>query len=230
MSQSSGKKYQLNSGDVLRIYSVLDEMEGVVRLAGHVHRPGRFRFTEGMKLSDIISDVSQLKPNPDLNYALIVREDPVFRKMSVLGINLASMLDRSVSANLSLRERDTILVFEAGKFRSLEQYISKLNSQSSIDEPPKIVSIFGNTKLPGTYPFIESMRVRDLISASYDLQLNTDKQFALLKRRNVQLNKIEFEAISLTNTEDLDKSLRPLDELHIFSIKQIKSGTISRAN
>ncbi|WP_172656533.1 SLBB domain-containing protein [Catenovulum maritimum] len=219
LSKSKNKKIQLQSGDILRVYSVLDEMENIVKLEGHVHRPGTFAFETGLKLIDVIPSITELKANPDLEYGIIVREEPNIRTLSAIHFSLKQALTQPESnANVELAPRDKIYVFAADQSRQLNGLLNRLRAQARLDEPAKTVDITGHVRYAGEYPLTANMQVQDLVKAAYDLKLETDLDYALLKRRDFAKNITEFDVIKLNNAQDLSKTLQPQDKLYVFSI------------
>ena len=51
---SAGLKFQLQDGDIVRIYPIVPRFENAVTLRGNVAQPGRFPWHEGMKIRDLI--------------------------------------------------------------------------------------------------------------------------------------------------------------------------------
>lgn len=58
---ATGLAYPLSDGDILRIYPILPAYQKTVTLRGNVANPGRFAWTEGMHLSDLIPDRDSLQ-------------------------------------------------------------------------------------------------------------------------------------------------------------------------
>jgi len=106
LKDTSGLTLALSDGDVLQVRSVLDRLEKAVKLTGHVERPGSYQWRKGMRLTDLIEGVDDLKPRPDLNYVLIKRELPPDRRIEV----------RSVSLSEALEDRNSgrIFIFKLG--------------------------------------------------------------------------------------------------------------------
>ncbi len=93
LTDINGLTMVLSDGDVLQVRSVLDRVEKVVKLAGHVERPGSYQWRKGMRLTDLVDSVDDLKPRPDLNYVLIKRELPPDRRIEVHSVNLAQAFE-----------------------------------------------------------------------------------------------------------------------------------------
>lgn len=58
---AQGLQVPLSDGDIVRIYPILPAYDKTVTLRGNVANPGRFAWTEGMHLSDLIPDRDSLQ-------------------------------------------------------------------------------------------------------------------------------------------------------------------------
>ena len=128
---------------------------------------------EGLRLTDVIGSVDELKPNADLNYVLIRRELPPDRRIVMLSADLAAALrDPASPKNVELMPRDRIIVFdiESGRAQLLNPLLDEMRRQSRIDQPSEIVRIDGRVKARGDYPLEPQMRVSDLLRAGGGLQ------------------------------------------------------------
>ena len=224
------KSSVVNAGDLLMIPSVLPEFEDIVTLTGHVHRPGPYQWRNGMRLTDLIGSVLELKPGGDTGYVLIRREDPRNRKVSVVSATLTSALSNPASpANISLRARDAVHVFSVafGRQRVIEPILEELRLQSRSGEPYPEVSISGQVKAPGTYPFEAGMRVSDLIRAggnlaeqAYTVEAEVVRhEIANGENRNTQVMIIDLDAI-LRGSELADLTLEEHDNLRISRVPE----------
>ena len=100
------------AGDILRIPSVLEKVERTIALRGHVYRPGIQSWQEGMRLTDVISSVDQLRPGADMRYGLIKRYLPPQQTLKVLSFRLdEAFANPSSDHNVKLQSKDEILVF-----------------------------------------------------------------------------------------------------------------------
>jgi polysaccharide export outer membrane protein len=168
LAQQAGQATALRSGDVLKIPAIRPVLENSVTLNGHVYRPGEFEYREGMRLSDVIPTIDELKPNADQHYVLVRRELPPDRYVTVFSASLADALANPASpANFALAPRDQIHVFdlESGRDRIVEPLMRDLNMQARIEEPTREVTVSGRVKVPGKYPLEPGMRLFDLVRA-----------------------------------------------------------------
>jgi protein involved in polysaccharide export with SLBB domain len=159
----------VQAGDTLHVYSILEKMEDIVLLSGHVQRPGAYQWRAGMHVSDLIPSIENgLLPRPDLDYALVKRELAPDRRVQVFSIRLGDALQHPASAaNVELRSRDEVIVFDALEDRTevVGDLVGELKDQASFQQPAKVVEVGGLVRHPGDYPLEASMRVSDLIRA-----------------------------------------------------------------
>lgn len=175
LARAEGKNLAVKTGDVLRIFSVLDTMENIVTVEGHVKRPGINAWKSGARVSTVLGSIRELLPNPDLNAAIIERELPPTGRLKVISFNLGEALTHPGSAaDISLQPRDKIRVFDLEKDRSklLEPVIGNLRMQASRENRQKVVSISGNVRFPGNYPLTDSMSAQQLIALAGGLSEN----------------------------------------------------------
>jgi protein involved in polysaccharide export with SLBB domain len=141
--QLSGFKIQ--DGDQIHIFPIAPYNESAIYLQGHVLRPGRYSYSEGMKLTDLIKSYGDLLPEPAGHYAEIVRLNPPDYRPSVESFDLsAALADPAVSPKL--QAHDTVRVFGRYDF-----------------EPAPAVWIGGEVRAPGKYGTSGQVRLRDAI-------------------------------------------------------------------
>lgn len=172
IGSASGAGTAIRNGDILRIPGVRPTIQNSISISGHVHRPGDFQFRPGMRLSDALPSLDELKPNAEQHYVLIRREQQADRRIAVFSADLSQALSqRGSAADIELAPRDRIYVFdlETGRDRILEPLMRDLRMQSSFDEPLRQVSVGGRVKVPGQYPLEPGMRISDLIRAGGSL-------------------------------------------------------------
>ena len=141
--QLSGLKIQ--GGDEIHIFPIAPYNDSTVYLQGHVLRPGKYSYHDGMKLADLLSSYKDLLPEPAGNYAEIIRLNAPDFHPSVEGFDLsAAMTDPAASPKL--QAMDTVRIFSRFEF-----------------EAPPEVSVDGDVRAPGVYRFSGQAHLRDAI-------------------------------------------------------------------
>ena len=116
LSLQSGRNFIIKDGDEVRVNQRSNLISNAIAVRGSVIRQGAYQFILGMKVSDVITSVNtDLMPNADLNYALVVRETGINREIKVLQFNLGQAIaQKSSKDNLILKKGDQLFVFNNG--------------------------------------------------------------------------------------------------------------------
>ena len=173
LSTDAGRAKLMQSGDILRIQPIRDSLDGSVQLSGNVFRERVEQFRPGMRLTDLVQSLDELRPLSDLNYVLIRRETGPDRRVSVVSADLAAAFARPASTdNVVLRSGDRVFVFDLATSRSgvVDGILGDLRRQSVREAPLSVVSVGGRVKVSGQYPLEPGMTVRDLLRAGGGLQ------------------------------------------------------------
>jgi protein involved in polysaccharide export with SLBB domain len=137
--------FKIQDGDQIHIFPIAPYNESAIYLQGHVLRPGRYSYSEGMKLTDLIKSYSDLLPEPAGHYAEIVRLNPPDFRPSVESFDLSAALADPATAP-KLQAHDTVRVFGRYDF-----------------EAAPAVWIGGEVRVPGKYGTSGQVRLRDAI-------------------------------------------------------------------
>ncbi len=168
VSTTRGRNFKVKDADVIQIFSTLDTMRDIVKLDGHVKRPGGFAWRNEMHFTDIVPNADDLLPNPDIVVGLIQREEKVTRKIQVFLFSpQKAFASPKSSDDPNLQPRDTITLFEytSDRSKTLAELNAKLKVQSSFEQRQQTVRVFGSVRFPGEYPLASSvMTVKDLIN------------------------------------------------------------------
>lgn len=221
--QGAGRTQAPRNGDVLRIGALRPQVDAGVTLEGFVYRPGPVAWREGLRLTDVLGSVDELRPNADLHYVLIRRESGLGRRISVLSADLGAALAAPDSAaNVALAPRDRITVFDLGpgRERIIQPLMEELKLQSELANPTPVVRVGGKVKVPGEYPLETGMRVADLLRAGGNLDSSAYGGGAELTRYVVGpdgVRRTELVAIDLSAVRRGDAAanleLQPFDYL-----------------
>jgi polysaccharide biosynthesis/export protein len=219
LMQASGKNIQIKDADLIRVYSVLETMEDVVMLEGHVERPGGFAWRKGMRVTDVIRGAGDLLPFPDLNIALIEREVQPTREKMVITYNLGQALQNPTSPeNLELKTRDKLYVFNFEEDRTghLQDLVERLKLQASKELRKQTIIISGHVRFPGEYPLGTNMSAKDAVTLAGGLTENAyglRGEITRVTYSEVEEQNIEHITIDLANSDE--RKLKEEDELHI---------------
>jgi len=155
--------FKIQDGDQIHIFPIAPYNEMAIYLQGHVLRPGRYSYKDGMKLTDLIVSYKDLLPEPAGKYAEIVRLNPPDYRPSVESFDLSAALANPATAP-KLQPLDTVRVFSRYDF-----------------EPAPTVWVGGEVRQPGKYRTSGQAHLRDAIylagGISPDAALNTAQLF-----------------------------------------------------
>jgi polysaccharide biosynthesis/export protein len=229
IDSSLGRGEMLRNGDSLRVLRLRPTLDQGVTVEGHVFNPSPSAWHEGLRLTDVIPSVDELKPNADINYILVRRELPPDRRLAMLSADLSAALrDPSSPKNILLMPRDRLVVFdiESGRRQLLDPLLEDMRRQARIDQPSEIVRIDGRVKARGDYPLEPHMRISDLLRAGGGLQDAAYGAKAELTRyrvnndlRQTQLIEIDLAAI-MGGDGSADLLLQPFDFLNVKEVPE----------
>ncbi len=232
LSARAGQSEAVRNGDSLRVSRLRPTLDAGVVVQGYVYTSGAFAYHDGMRLTDVIRSVDDLKPNADLHYILIRRESPPDRRVTVLSADLvAALRDPGSAADLPLMARDRLMVFDlqSSRDRVIQPLLDDLKLQSNIGRPDEVVRIDGRANVPGQYPLETGMTVRDLIRAGGGLSDAAYGGNAELTRykvvngesRRTELIPVDLAAV-LRGDPAANLQLEPFDNL---SIREVQAWT-----
>lgn len=145
VNESEFKIYQPQSGDVVKVAKILNRFENRIQIEGAVFRPDFYSFTEGMRISELITRAEGLKEDAYTKRARIIRLKSDLTT-EIVNVDLASALSGDLNSDVPLKREDIVTVYSILDFR--EEYI---------------VTIDGEIKNPGEYEFYENLTLNDLV-------------------------------------------------------------------
>jgi protein involved in polysaccharide export with SLBB domain len=155
----------LYEGDLLRALVRSERNEDYVEVAGFVAVPGRFSYTRGMRVHDLLSltdEGDQLLPGTYRLRGEIHRTHPDGRT-ELLSFDVDKALHRETGSNLELQPRDRVDLVNVADLRL-----------------PGRVTVLGPLTKPGIYDWSEGMRASDLLFRAGVPKLSADLSFAEL--------------------------------------------------
>jgi polysaccharide export outer membrane protein len=136
--------FKMADGDHVHILSIAPGTQNAVYLQGHVLRPGKYSYKDGMRVTDLVTAYTDLMPEPD-SYGEIVRlAAPDFRP-EVESFNLATALADPANAP-KLAALDTVRIYSKYDF---------------VNVPTVMVG--GEVRKPGTYRTTGQVKLKDAI-------------------------------------------------------------------
>jgi protein involved in polysaccharide export with SLBB domain len=230
LTSPTGRAQALRNGDLLNVSRLRPTLDAGVLLQGHVFNPQAVAYRPGMRLTDVVHSVEELRPNADLHYVLIRRELPPDRRITAFSADLgAALAAPGGPADVSLMPRDRVTVFdlESGRDRIIRPLMDELKLQSRLDRPTELVRVDGRVKVPGEYPLEPGMKVSDLIRAGGSLSDAAYGGKAELTRysvvngesRQTELIDIDLAAV-LRGDPKANLLLSPFDSLSIKEVSQ----------
>jgi len=226
LSQAAGLNQLLSNGDKISLPKILPKIENIVKISGHIERAETKRWLPGLRVSNVLQGVEQLKADPDLNYALIKRYEMPSRSLSVHAFNVEKVLKVPGSkADPVLQDQDEIVFFGLydKRVEQVATLVNELRQQANINLPSQEVSIGGNVRFPGVFPLVSGMTVNDLLLAAGGLTERAFLSNAELSRTKVdeQQNRIqEHNVLNLQNETSLSLKLKSRDVVQIKSIPE----------
>jgi protein involved in polysaccharide export with SLBB domain len=134
--------FKVRDGDRVLVSSILPYSVRAIYVEGHVVRPGRSPWAEGMHLTDVLRSYRDMLPEPD-THGEIVRLVPPDLHPETINFDLAQVLIGN--DNIALQPFDTI----------------RIRGRYELDAPK--VTISGEVLRPGTFPLSRDMTVAQLV-------------------------------------------------------------------
>jgi protein involved in polysaccharide export with SLBB domain len=137
--------FAVQDGDKIKITPILPYADKTVYLDGHVSRPGKFAYNDGMKVTDLIKSYKDLLPEPSTTHAEIIRLSQPDFAPEVLTFNLGEAL-AGKDQDLVLKPFDIVRVF--GRF--------------DFEDPP-VITVTGEVRDPGDHLTNGAAHLRDAV-------------------------------------------------------------------
>jgi protein involved in polysaccharide export with SLBB domain len=137
--------FAVQDGDKIKISPILPYADKTVYLEGHVFRPGKYAYRDGMSITDLIKSYNDLLPEPSKLHAEIVRLNPPDYTPQVIAFNLDEALNAKEQP-VALKAFDTVRIFSRFDF-----------------EDAPVVTVTGEVRDPGDHLTNGAARVRDAV-------------------------------------------------------------------
>jgi protein involved in polysaccharide export with SLBB domain len=187
--------FHVRDGDSIHIFPIAPYNDQAVYLQGHVLRPGRYSYREGMKFGDLVSSYSDLLPEPAGKYAEIIRLEPPDFRPTVESFELTAALANPDTAP-KLMPLDTVRIFSRFDF-----------------EPAPDVWVGGEVRSPGLYLTSGQVRLRDAVFLAGGVTSDADLDSAQLFRASKD-GKLRILSVNLSGALSGDVANNLLLEAH----------------
>ena len=137
--------FKIQDGDKIRISPIVAFADKTVYLDGHVYRPGKYAYRDGMKITDLIKSYKDVMPEPYKQHAEIIRLKAPDYTPEVLTFNLEDAL-AGKEQDLELKPLDTVRVFGRYDF-----------------EDVPVITVSGSVRDPGDHVTNGATYLRDAI-------------------------------------------------------------------
>lgn len=197
--------FTVKDGDRVYVAPILPYSERVIYMEGHVVRPGRLSYRDGMQLGDVLRSYQDLLPEPAARGDVIRLVGPDLHPETI-PFQVPDVLIGN--GNFALQPFDTIRIY--GRYEV---------------DSPKVV-IRGEVLRPGSYPLSQGMTVAQLVKMAGGFKRDALLESADLTSYTVQGEKkivsqrtsIEIGAAVNTDRSSADVPLKPGDVLTIHQI------------
>jgi protein involved in polysaccharide export with SLBB domain len=192
--------FVVQDGDKIKISPILPYADKTVYLEGHVFRPGKYAFRDGMLITDLIKSYNDLLPEPSKIHAEIVRLNPPDYTPQVIAFNLEEALNAKEQP-VALKAFDTVRVFSRFDF-----------------EDPPIITVTGEVRDPGDHLTNGTARVRDAVYLAGGLTPDASTDSVQIFRRTGNNNLVVLSVNlhrALAGDDKDNLTLEPKDRLII---------------
>jgi protein involved in polysaccharide export with SLBB domain len=206
INESEYNSYLPQSGDVFKITKILNRFENRIKIEGAVFRPDYYSYSDGMRISDLITRAEGLKEDAYTKRARIIRLKTDLTT-EIVNVDLSAALSGDLNSDVELKREDIITVYSILDFR--EEYK---------------ITIDGEVKNPGEYEYFENLTLNDLVVQVGGLTGSASKRVEVARMvksdviddsdpKRVEL--VELEITADNNEQIKNFVLKPFDVINI---------------
>jgi len=209
INESEYNTYLPQSGDVFKVTKILNRFENRIKIEGAVFRPDYYSYSEGMRISDLITRAEGLKEDAYTKRARIIRLKTDLTT-EIVNVDLSAAMAGDLNADIELKREDIITVYSVLDFR--EEYK---------------VTIDGEVKNPGVYEYFENLTLNDLVVQVGGLTGSASKrvEIARMVKSDIiddadpkRIELVELEITADNNEQIKNFVLKPFDVINIRKI------------
>jgi protein involved in polysaccharide export with SLBB domain len=196
--------FRVQDGDRVLVSPILPYNEKAVYLQGHVYRPGKYPYRDGITVNELLRSYQDLLPEPADHAEIIRLQAPDFRPMTI-SFQLSDVL--AGDDPIALQPFDVVRIY----------------SRYEVDAPK--VAIRGEVLRPGEYPLAQDMTVAGLVTMAGGFKRSAYREQADLSSYVVQngeqvvvAHRVIEIGKALAGDRSADVTLKPGD---LVSIRQL---------
>lgn len=203
LTQEEFSSYKPLPGDVFKVSRILNRYSNRVKIQGAVFRPDIYSFNEGMRIKDLIAKADGLKEDAYAKRAVILRHNPNLTT-EVVDVNIDQAMAGNAEQNVLLQKEDEVTIFSLSDFK--EEYTLTIN---------------GEIKNPGVYPFHQKLTLNDLLIQAGGLLNSASNKVEIarmVRSANIDSNKIRLFDININpemNEQAKNFVLEPFDIINV---------------
>ena len=206
INESEFGSYLPKSGDVFKVTKILNRFENRIKIEGAVFRPDYYSYTEGMRISDLITRAEGIKEDAYTKRARIIRLKTDLTT-EIVNVDLSAALSGDLNSDIELKREDIVTVYSILDFR--EEYK---------------ITIDGEVKNPGEYEYFDNLTLNDLVvqvggltgSASKRVEIaRMVKSDAIDDSDPKRIELVELEITADNNEQIKNFVLKPFDVINI---------------
>lgn len=198
----------LQSGDIISVTAIIDQVENSVSIEGPLFRPGKFEYVKGLTLKDLINKASGLTKLAYLERGLIYRGDN-YETKTIIPFNPKEILNGETT--IVMQNNDQV----------------KLFNKQFLNFNDKLV-ISGGVRNPGSFDYYDSLTIEDLVLMAGGLSDKANPNildiYRKIKDDNFETLSESFKTsvgggLNFSNTSDFE--LLPGDRVSVRLLKGI---------
>jgi len=206
INESEFDSYLPKSGDVFKVTKILNRFENRIKIEGAVFRPDYYSYSEGMRISDLITRAEGIKEDAYTKRARIIRLKTDLTT-EIVNVDLSAALSGDLNSDIELKREDIVTVYSILDFR--EEYK---------------ITIDGEVKNPGEYEYFDNLTLNDLVvqvggltgSASKRVEIaRMVKSDAIDDSDPKRIELVELEITADNNEQIKNFVLKPFDVINI---------------
>ncbi len=214
---SKSKEIMLKDADLVKVFSIVEEIRNVVYLNGNVKRPGQYELKPGMRVGDLIRDENDLLKETYFDYALIKRLTPPGREEELIPFDLGKVIfSGDAENNIELQPEDSVYVFSKWLFEE-KPYVTVegevRNLKAGKDSGEGLERAAKNIRM--------KLKLENLKSELEDLKAKAE-EMKLSETADFEKMKLGIEALELKIKKEELEATETTDKVKVYLLKNFK--------